>query len=158
MSIEVEVADVDGAYLTAPPRGAECWARVPKEIRPSEREDNYKNPVVKLSKALYGLPREGFDWYHFFGEQIKQKGWTLIPGYDSLYMKEECIFGLYVNVLIVTERTESLKKNWAEITGLTKLKEPPVKLDKFLGICYSITQKSQYKYILTIDQTESMQN
>ena len=136
-----EVADVDGAYLLADLRGPPTFARLPKDLQPTDWKLKYSDPVVKLRKALYGLPRSGFDWYYHFEKLLVSMGWTKVPDWDSLYMRKEAILLAYVDDLVMIGRKKLLRTYWKQIDDGVKLKsDGPVALTQFLNIQVSFSQ------------------
>ena len=150
----IEVADVDGAFLTATLRGPPMFGRIPQELRPPEWTDKYYDPVVKIEKALYGLPRAGFDWYHYFEQILISFGWKPVEGFDSIYTKGKCTLAAYVDDLLMTGPQAELRKRWAEIRTVLKLKEAPKSLEEFLGIKFSLKAVSKYGREFITDQSD----
>ena len=140
----IETADVEGAYLTAKLRGPPMYGRIPKELRPQEWENKFYDPVVKIEKALYGLPRAGFDWYYYFQQILIGFGWLPVEGFDSVYTKNKCVLAAYVDDVIITGPKAELRKRWTEIKSILKLKENPKSLEEFLGIKFCIKPVSKY--------------
>ena len=150
----VEVADVEGAYLTSPLRGTAVWARVPLELRPADWKGRYKNPVVRLQKALYGLSRSGFDWYDHFQNLLFSEGWEEVPEHHSLYWKGSCILASYVDDILLAGPAKDVRKEWAIIQKTLRLKAPPEKLNKFVGIDYKLVVNNKFERHLTISQVD----
>ena len=57
-----------------------------------------------------------------------------MPNQDSVYTKDNCTLGLYVDDLILSGPEDETKKVWKSIQKYVDLKEPPKTLDKFLQI------------------------
>ena len=47
----------------------------------------YKNPVVRLKKALYGHPRAGDLWADKLAGVLKDEGFEAVTGWPSMYIK-----------------------------------------------------------------------
>ncbi len=56
-----EAADGEQAYIQAELTGTPCWISLPPEEGPASWS-KFKNPVVRLKKALYGHPDSGTMW------------------------------------------------------------------------------------------------
>ena len=150
----IEVADVDGAYLTATLRGPPMFGRIPPELRPSEWANRFYDPVVRIEKALYGLPRAGFDWYHYFEQILLSFSWTPVEGFDSVYTFGNCVLAAYVDDIIITGPKAELRQRWSEIKSILKLKSNPEKLREFLGIKFIQNAISKYGRELITDQSD----
>ena len=89
--------------MTAPLRGPAVYMRLSaalwSALGVSEKDlAGIRDPCVRLEKALYGLPRAGFDWYASLGETLTGKlGWSRVPGYDSAYAKPDALLAAYVD-------------------------------------------------------------
>ena len=64
----IDAGDIEGAYLNAELRGPPIYMRLPRNLwesikAPRDKLASLKDPCVRLKKALYGLPRSGFDWF-----------------------------------------------------------------------------------------------
>ena len=74
----IEAGDVEGAYLTAPLRGPAVYMRLSAALWdalgvPQSKVADARDPCVKLDKALYGLPRAGFDWFASLDELLTRQ-------------------------------------------------------------------------------------
>ena len=61
---DIEQCDTDQAYMQTELKGTETWIALPEEAWPADWWDtygspNYKHPVVRLLRALYGHPDAG---------------------------------------------------------------------------------------------------
>ena len=159
----VDAGDVDGAYLNAPLRGPAVYMRLPPALWealgvPCERLSGVRDPCVKLQKALYGLPRSGFDWYAAFHDMLtKQLGWSVVPGYDSVYRKKDALLAVYVDDVIVAGTQRARRREWAALSAVVKLKDKPQPIDRFLGVRYSPRHVSTYKREMRMCQEEYIQ-
>ena len=99
--------DVERAYLEGTldenvyvelPR--ELWSLFPK----------YASKVVKLQRALYGLPQSGRAWYHRFSEFIQKKGYKRLASDPCIYYHatNDIYIALYVDdgAVFATEHAE----------------------------------------------------
>ena len=93
----IQTADVEAAYLISDLRGPPVYLRLPSEIWQACDVDSdclskFRDPCVRVKKAMYGLPRSGFDWYMHCHEILTIKlGWKKVANFDSLYSKSDCI-------------------------------------------------------------------
>ena len=72
------MADAAQAYIQATLRGTPCWIELPSEAVPEddkERWNQFKGPVVRLVKALYGHPDAGTFWEQRCDESVRAMGW-----------------------------------------------------------------------------------
>ena len=89
----VDAGDVDGAYLRAELGGAPVITRLHAELWAAAGADadklaSMRDPCVRVKKAMYGLPRAGFDWFAYADELlVNQLGWSRHCGVDSVYHK-----------------------------------------------------------------------
>ena len=156
----IDAADVDGAYLNAPLRGPAVYMRLTPALWaamgvPTDRLAGARDPCVRLRKALYGLPRSGFDWYRAFNDMLtNQLGWSVVNGYDSVYQKKDALMAVYVDDVILAGTQRARRREWAALSGAIKLKEKPQPVDRFLGVKYSLRHTSTYKRELQMCQQE----
>ena len=131
-------ADVQTAYLLAKLGGPPTWIRLPRWALPPAARD-MKDPVLKLSRALYGHPRSGGDWDQHLGRILKGRGWTPVEGVLSLWISpcRKCALAVYVDDLLCGGPKESVLKHLTEINRFIKLAAIE-KLDTFLGTKYVI--------------------
>ncbi|CAE7497332.1 NaCP60E, partial [Symbiodinium natans] len=59
---DCQQADGKQAYTQTTLKGKETWVRLPPDRWPSEWKGKYKDPVVRLTLALYGHPDSGGFW------------------------------------------------------------------------------------------------
>ena len=90
----VKAADAEKAYTQALLTGTETWALLPEEAWPDDwfigpKENGvckYKNPVVRMVRALYGHPDAGTCWEQHSFRRLKEKGFEEIPGWRSCFI------------------------------------------------------------------------
>ena len=86
----------------------------------------HKDPCVKLDRALYGLPRCGFDWFAAFDKILtEQLGWSRVTGHDSLYAKTDALMAVYVDDVVLAGTPHARRREWAAISAQLKLKGKP---------------------------------
>ena len=72
---DVETGDVDGAYLEADLGGPLVLMRRPTRLRGATGADvrkvgSMRGPCVRTQRAMYSLPRAGFDWFAHADEML----------------------------------------------------------------------------------------
>lgn len=138
-------ADIDAAYVESQLRGRKTYGRLNKKLRellPSDWGKGMKDPVLELFRALYGLPRSGYDWdVTFEGVAIKIGFKKLHDTEGSMYVYyndkgANVILTLYVDDLIMAGPEELVNKLYAKIEErfTCKLQEGPIK--KMLGVTF----------------------
>lgn len=125
-----EVADVDGAYLQAPLKGAPKYIELPVQMWPKGWDGKYQRPVCRLHKALYGLQRAGFDWMEYASENLKTEKWTQLKDAEKHVYKRKCkngdvLLGLYVDDCKLAAREDDLEEAWTSIQRCFKLGDKP---------------------------------
>ncbi|KAA8497402.1 Copia protein [Porphyridium purpureum] len=127
---EIWISDIDYAYLHAPLLGPAVYMRVPQDmvkVGPAKIA-----PVVRLRKALYGLPRSGGDYNQYAREQLKQLGWTPTNADRNLYVRrsgdETYMLALYVDDILLaapqlhqTKLQNELKETFTIQKGFQKV-------------------------------------
>ena len=149
----LKTAVVDGAYLASKLGGRPVCGRIPVDMRPVNWSNRFWDPVVKLDKALYGLPRAGFDWYDHFEHILKELEFESIQGWDSVYKKGEVTLIAYVDDLVVTGPKKKVRDVWAGIRKKIDLRKPgPTAINEFLNVEYAIEWLDTYKRKVSISQ------
>ena len=86
-------ADAAQAYIQATLRGTPCWIELPAEAVPEDDEDGwnqFKRPVVRLVKALYGHPDAGTFWEQHCDESVRSMGFQPVgEEWPSVYTHPE---------------------------------------------------------------------
>ena len=99
------------------------WIVLPPSLWPEWwSEKGYKQPVLRLRKALYGLQRSGFDWAKKAHSVLTAAGWTVIPDVvDAVYIKRDgskvCIMALYVDDILASGPSDMLTEALNAIRG-----------------------------------------
>ena len=156
----VEVGDVDGAYLTAKLRGPATYMRLPESLWAAagvarSRRDGCQYPCVKLERAIYGLPRSGFDWFAKVDDVLTSKlGWSRMPGVDSVYTKKQALLALYVDDILLAGPPKDRRREWAQLQQEITLGGSPEPLSRFLGVKQHAQDESKYRRSLTTSQDE----
>lgn len=138
----VETADVDGAYLQAKLNGSPKFLFLPREMWLEDWHEKYKNPAVPIDKALYGVPRAGFDWQDHAAQQLEENGWTRFKDvqrnlFTQTFAGDQVLLGLYVDDLKMGGAKKAVSSAWASVKKCFKLGEEPQAVEKFTGIWHS---------------------
>jgi hypothetical protein len=120
-------------------RPVETWISLPPELQPKEWKDlPFRDPVVKLVKALYGHPDSGGLWERHLRSALNKCGFTELNEHLSSFWHptHKCLLTAYVDDILLSGPTENHKKVWKDLMdpnkGNIKL-EDPVPLSRFLG-------------------------
>ena len=142
----IEQVDLENAYLTAPFVDANGvryphfirlpWSLVkllPEELRPPP---GMADPVFPMMRAGYGHPLSG----HIFIAKLKRflisKGFSLLPGTSSIYVRGEVMLAAYVDDLQAAGPADQLRAFWAELGNEYNFKAEPMPCSEFLGVSY----------------------
>ena len=107
------------------------------------QRSNCLDPCVKLERALYGLPRSGFDWFAKIDELLTDKlGWARLPGVDSVYTKKQAMLALYVGDILLAGAPKDRRREWALLQEHVKLGAKPEMLSRFLGVKHQAQDQS----------------
>ena len=117
-------ADVSGAYLQSRLGGRPVWVVLPPAFWPDAwHKRGFRQPVLRLRKALYGLQRSGFDWAMKAHKVLSGHGWKIIPNVvDAVYVLKEgtsiCLMALYVDDILAAGPGDMLVKALNAIRGV----------------------------------------
>lgn len=132
----VILADVDTAYVQASLRGPRMWARSDPILRPPWMK-SYRDPVVPLWGALYGIPRAGFDWDQHAEYTLVCLGWVKIQdGEGTTFAKGFLLLCLYVDDLVLGGPIEQARIELARIAERITLKVNDSELQRVVGMCF----------------------
>ena len=114
-------SDVHGAYLQSNLGGRPVWLVLPPLCWPASWRGKYKQPVLRLRKAMYGLQRSGFDWAKRAHSVLSKHGWVLVPDViDCVYMLSSsegiCVLALYVDDILASGPESMLLESLAAIS------------------------------------------
>ena len=94
----------------------------------------FKDPVIKIKRALYGLKRSGFDWNKKANEILSSLKWTEVRDYGGgFFIRAKSVLILYVDDLLLAGPVDQVNGFMTEISDKIKLSKICV-LDEFLGI------------------------
>jgi hypothetical protein len=105
--LQPDQSDVDNAYVNAPLR-EEVYMTVPTRLKNVPR-----GKVLKLKKALYGLPQSGREWNHNLHDSLVAFGLNRLQGDYGLYIKKKdngdvMIVSIYVDDIYVASSKKSM--------------------------------------------------
>ena len=156
---KVEVGDVDGAYLTADLGGPPVYLRLSPRlweaagVQPGVLS-GVRDPCLRVRKAMYGLPRAGFDWFAHCDALLVAQGWERHAGVDSVYRKTDAMLALYVDDIVLAGTPHGRRREWAAIRSAVRLRGDPEPLSRFLGVGYSVAATSQHARTVRARQAE----
>ncbi|KAA8491889.1 Retrovirus-related Pol polyprotein from transposon TNT 1-94 [Porphyridium purpureum] len=106
LGLQIVSFDISSAYLHADLSGPPTFAYLPREICDS------KDTVVRLRKALYGLPRSGSDFSQDARRRLQKFQWKLVHGEKNVYVRRNAasssvaLLALYVDDGLLACREE----------------------------------------------------
>ena len=115
---DVQMADAAQAYIQATLRGTPCWIELPSEAVPEddkEQWNQFKRPVVRLVKALYGHPDAGTFWEQHCDESVRAMGFQPVgEEWPSVYTRPELqlVLVVYVDDFKMAGPKNNLKRGW----------------------------------------------
>ena len=117
--------------------------------------ETMRDPCVRVKRAMYGLPRAGFDWFAHADEVLVERlGWSRQNGVDSVYHKKNLFFALYANDIMLAGAQHDWRREWAAPRKEVKLRGNPEPLDRFLGVKYDVRQTGKHTRCVTATQEE----
>ena len=124
---DVQMADAIQAYIQAKLSGVPCWVELPDEAwHPSANKHNYRRPVCRLVKALYGHPDAGTMWEQHCHTAVQKVGFKPIGDeWPSLYLHPDLklLLVIYVDDLKMAGPTAILPKGWNMLCQELRLEE-----------------------------------
>ena len=85
----VQQSDAEQAYVQALLGGnVETWVRLPREFWPPERA-KFRDPVVRLVRALYGHPDSGGYWERHCEAAVRKCGFEPIEEWPSVFWNKD---------------------------------------------------------------------
>ena len=88
-------------------RSVDTWISLPPELQPAEwKQLPFRDPVVKLVKALYGHPDSGGLWERHLKAALTKLGFTEIDEHKSSFWhpKHKCLLTAYVDDILCPVR------------------------------------------------------
>lgn len=118
--LELEIGDMQTAFLQCPRKGADTWVKLPMEFLPEKDRTTWKsmkNPVVRLKKSLYGFCRSGYDLEQLMWKELEQLGW--VHRGDNFFSKHtrsgNCYLVLYVDDILMAVPRRQSATEWSLI-------------------------------------------
>ena len=136
---KVTQADAIRAYVQSSLKSkAETWVAIPRELWPEEwHKMNFKKPMCRLHKALYGHPESGGHWERHLEEAIKGLGGEPVENHPSSYWlsHSQLLLTVYVDDLLLSGPAANHDAFWWQLrNGKNPIKiEDPEPLGRFLG-------------------------
>lgn len=153
--------DTPGAYTKAYLRGPPVLLELPRNFRPKPF-DKYVRPVMKLVKALYGLPRAGLDWGMEARQRLDSSGFKHVrdTGEDSVFIKEyadgvRIVVVLYTDDLLVAgsgKRALQARKELRQVLGIPDKGDVHEQLKDFIGVERQVVFRSPRRVVLHVHQ------
>ena len=141
------LADAIRAYIQADLKGPRFFVELPPEAWPSwVKLQDYRRPVVRLRKALYGHPDLGNMWEQHCDKAVKEVGFVAVgPEWPSTYYHKETklLLVVYVDDLKMAGPESSMKQGWAMLCSKLDL-EPETDLGLYLG-CQLVRGETKLK-------------
>ncbi len=123
------------AYIQAELKGPPTWVALPRDAWPQKWLDmDYRKPVCRLKKALYGHPSAGGFWEEHCDARCQEAGFEPIEAWPSCYYNSELkqFLVVYVDDFKMAGPVETMQKAWDKLRNKLLLdKELPANL--FLG-------------------------
>ena len=129
----IEVRDVEQAYIQADMQGTPVWIVLPEELWTTEMWAMHARGeclVVRLDKALYGHKNSGFDWQEFCDAACRDVGFELVgASWPSVYFHEatKVLLIVYVDDMLMSGPSHAFGPLWKALGEKIKLEEPPGK-------------------------------
>ena len=143
----VMLADAVRAYIQADLKGPRFFVELPPEAWPSwVNLQNYRRPVVRLRKALYGHPDSGTMWEQHCDKAVKEVGFVAVgPEWPSTYYHKEMelLLVVYVDDLKMAGPESKMKLGWQKLRSKLDL-EPETELGLYLG-CQLVRGQTKLK-------------
>ena len=143
----VMLADAIRAYIQADLKGPRFFVELPPEAWPSwVKLQDYRRPVVRLRKALYGHPDSGTMWEQHCDKAVKEVGFVAVgPEWPSTYYHKEMelLLVVYVDDLKMAGPITNMKKGWDMLRSRLDL-EPETELGLYLG-CQLVRGETKLK-------------
>ena len=136
---EATTRDAKKAYIQSEPGRPRTWVRMLKFLWPkswfnSDGSPKYKDPVCILKRSLYGHPESGPIWDKKMTKCMRMAGFVPLEGSPGFfYHPAGYEMVVYVDFILISP-PHLTKQIWAELDKVIEFKDPPVPVDRFLGI------------------------
>lgn len=136
--------DAEQAYIQSDidtPGRPQTFVRLPRSWWPSawfnkDGSSKYDDPVCLLRKSLYGHPESGPLWDKKMNKVMKMLGYVPIESSPGVFYHpvHDCEVTVYVDDFIMYAPPHIESKLWSELEKEITFKDPPVVLDRYLGV------------------------
>jgi len=120
-------SDAVSAYTQEKLGGPPTWISLPRAQWPKDGSwDHFKDPVCRLDLNLYGHPLAGFYWERRCKRIILGLGFTLVPGWECLYIHKEkqLLLSVYVDDFKLSGPEENIAPMWKLLGKEIELEDP----------------------------------
>ena len=136
MNFVILQADCIKASLQALMEGVPTFVRLPRAWWHSSWHQRFRDPVVRLLRALYGHPLAGEMWHQHIEKAIKNLGYESMIEWPSVYFKgfgaTLILIVLYVDDLLIAAAKELAHRALTELRQYIQIGEPS-DISKYLG-------------------------
>ena len=112
--------DVETAYLQASLRGqggVETWTALPRSSWPEYWACKWKEPMVRLYRALYGHPESGNRWQRRCDEVLTSFEWEILPEWPSIYRHPSgAALAVYVDDFLLAATPDAEAQIWEQLS------------------------------------------
>ena len=144
-------SDCVRAYIQADMRGPPTFVRLPKHMQPKEwfhadGTPKYKDPVVRLLKALYGHPLAGDYWADKLAGVLGDHGYVRDEAWPGVFVKNAgtnkvTMIIVYVDDILFAGNKMELNSVIPSICKVIDMEEPG-SLAKYLGVHHKVNRDS----------------
>ena len=101
------------------------WVRLPRSRWPPEWK-NMTDPVVKLLRALYGLPESPAIWQRHFHEIALLVGWIPVADWESCYVHKNrpAFMVVYVDDVKIAAPRKYQERLWTDLRKDLRMDDP----------------------------------
>ena len=134
-------ADAVKAYIQSTLKSEHpTWVELPRELWPTNWNNKYKRPVVRLNKSLYGHPESGAHWQNHLEDILKREMHAQpLDGHQSSYFfpQQKLLLTVYVDDFLLSGPEKEHAPFWEKLSKHVKLEEI-TGLGRFLGRYHEI--------------------
>ena len=145
---DCQQADGKQAYTQTTLKGKETWVRLPPDRWPSEWKGKYKDPVVRLTLALYGHPDSGGFWELHCEKMLGGVGFQLVfpAAWPSVFFHPQLrlLLAVYVDDFKMAGPKANMQKGWELISSKIDM-DSPSPIGRYLG-CEHISKSTNLKH------------
>ena len=145
----IQQSDCLKAYIQAELAGEDTFVRLPKDWWPAEwfhsdGTPRFKQPYVRLVKALYGHPIAGECWHEKFAGALRDLGFQEVEAWPSVFVNDETGLAviIYVDDMLALGPRSKLQPFFKELAKHINFDEP-ADLSKYLGVHHVFAENSK---------------